>query len=134
VNKRNRPDKDGADRTVFNYYKARLKAMQPPCAICGLPINYDLPYTSPWSFTVDHIVPISRGGTTTEENVQAAHRKCNRAKGSKLFLSPEEVKQLRSEQGVRAQADYSNGTDNEATDIGTQPQFIFPQSADWRKD
>lgn len=132
MNKRNRPDKDGADRTVFNYYKARLKAMQPPCAICGLPINYDLPYTSPWSFTVDHIVPISRGGTTTEENVQAAHRKCNRAKGSKLFLSLEEINQLRLEQGVKVQSDNSSGSDDETADICTQQKFLFPQSVNWR--
>lgn len=140
--KRNRPDKDGADRSKFDYYKARIKAMHPPCAICGLPINYSLPYTSPWSFTLDHIIPISKGGLTSEDNVQAAHRKCNRAKGEKLFLSPEEIYKLRLAQGATFPAVYSEGEMIGTTRGGTpcptnEDQLIqinkgLPQSVNWR--
>lgn len=139
--KRNRPDKDGADRAKFDYYKARIKAMHPPCAICGLPINYELPHTSPWSFTLDHIVPIARGGATSEDNVQAAHRKCNRAKGEKLFMSPEEIYKLRLAQGAK-EAMLSAAQTGGAARLGTQyskyderltqEQRGFPQSANWR--
>ena len=76
--KRYRPDKDGHDRVKYNYYRDKMKALQPPCALCGLPINYELKHPNPWSFTIDHIIPISKGGTTDEGNLQPAHFKCNR--------------------------------------------------------
>ena len=34
--------------------------------------------------TVDHIIPLAKGGMTTWDNVQLAHMKCNSAKGDKL--------------------------------------------------
>ncbi len=34
---------------------------------------------------VDHIVPISKGGLTIEDNLQTLCWKCNRSKGAKLF-------------------------------------------------
>ena len=33
---------------------------------------------------IDHIVPVSKGGYTTEENLQTLCWKCNRSKGNKL--------------------------------------------------
>lgn len=47
------------------------------CAICGKPI------ASVEDATVDHIIPLFRGGKTTIENCQLAHAKCNKQKGSK---------------------------------------------------
>jgi 5-methylcytosine-specific restriction endonuclease McrA len=38
---------------------------------------------SPWSVSLDHIVPVSKGGTHTRDNVQAAHLRCNQAKGDR---------------------------------------------------
>lgn len=40
-------------------------------------------------FHIDHIIPLSRGGTHTVENLQLAHPYCNRSKFTKL---PEEMK------------------------------------------
>lgn len=37
---------------------------------------------------IDHVIPISRGGSHTWDNVQLAHGSCNRSKGNKL---PEEL-------------------------------------------
>lgn len=53
---------------------------QPPCGICGEPIDYTLPYLHPQEFTIDHVVPLDAGGPDTIDNLQAAHRKCNRDK------------------------------------------------------
>ena len=47
------------------------------CALCGKPI------TNMKDCTIDHIIPISKGGLTTIENCQLAHLKCNQARGSK---------------------------------------------------
>ncbi len=34
---------------------------------------------------IDHIIPISKGGTTTEDNLQALCWRCNRTKGATIF-------------------------------------------------
>lgn len=43
------------------------------CALCGKFMDYD-------SFTVDHIVPLAKGGTNNMDNLQAACYVCNRIK------------------------------------------------------
>jgi 5-methylcytosine-specific restriction endonuclease McrA len=48
------------------------------CALCNKPID-DMK-----DCTVDHIIPISKGGLTTIENCQLAHSTCNVKKGNKL--------------------------------------------------
>ena len=45
------------------------------CGICGEPI------TNMKDCTIDHIIPISKGGLTTLENCQLAHQRCNLMKG-----------------------------------------------------
>ena len=47
------------------------------CAICGKPIE------TMKDCTIDHIIPISKGGLTTIENCQLAHKNCNVTKGVK---------------------------------------------------
>lgn len=54
------------------------------CAICGSYVNFD-------DMTVDHIVPLSRGGTNAMRNLRLACRTCNRSKGN---LSDEEFCRL----------------------------------------
>lgn len=64
---------------------ARLRAEGRPCALCGMPIDYSLPSGDPWSFELDHIVPLARGGAPYDyANVQAAHRICNQRKGKRM--------------------------------------------------
>lgn len=66
--------------------RARLKAEGRPCAICGRPINYDLPAGNPWAFEVDEKLPFSLGGSAIDyDNVQPAHRRCNQRKSNKLY-------------------------------------------------
>ena len=65
--------------------RAWLAAQGRPCAICGRPIDYDLPAGDPMSFEVDEIVPVSRGGSPIDPgNVQPAHRIRNRRKGNRM--------------------------------------------------
>lgn len=35
---------------------------------------------------MDHIIPISKGGTSNPDNLQAACRNCNRKKSSKILF------------------------------------------------
>lgn len=48
------------------------------CGICGKPI------TNMKEVTIDHIVPISKGGLTTLENCRLAHLRCNQERGNKF--------------------------------------------------
>lgn len=47
------------------------------CSLCGKPIEYA-------DMTVDHIVPVSRGGTNDWENMRCVCEDCNRLKGNRL--------------------------------------------------
>lgn len=69
------------------------------CAICGEPcdrkdfIHNDEGYhvTGPNYPSVDHIIPISKGGTHTRENIQLAHHLCNSIKSNEEDVCYEEV-------------------------------------------
>lgn len=58
-------------------FRRATRKGEPPCHICGEPIDYQAPHRDPLSFTIDHITPINRGGTDTLDNIAAAHWKCN---------------------------------------------------------
>ncbi len=50
------------------------------CGICNQKINKRLKWPGPKSKSIDHIVPLSKGGADTPTNVQAAHLRCNQSK------------------------------------------------------
>jgi len=52
------------------------------CGICDGNINRRYRFPHLWAATVDHIVPISKGGTHTWDNVRPAHAKCNFERGN----------------------------------------------------
>lgn len=53
-----------------------------PCALCGQPIDLSIRYPDPMSFTVDHIVPSSHGGTDHYEQLRPSHNHCNLARSN----------------------------------------------------
>lgn len=61
-----------------------IRALHLPCWLCGHEIDYDLEHPDPWSFTVDHVVPLSKGGDPLGwDNLRAAHLRCNQIKGDR---------------------------------------------------
>ena len=54
------------------------------CALCSGPVDLTLNRRSRMGATVDHVVPISRGGLDEWSNVQLAHWICNVKKSNKL--------------------------------------------------
>lgn len=58
------------------------------CQICGRAVDPALVHPHPMSKSLDHIVPISKGGTHAASNAQLAHLRCNIVKGDRLAIEP----------------------------------------------
>lgn len=56
------------------------------CPYCGSPLSYK-------DMSIDHALPLSRGGRAGWENINVVHKSCNRAKGD---LTTEEYMRLLS--------------------------------------
>lgn len=77
--------------------RARIKAQGRPCAICGGPIDYELPAGHPMSYELDEIIPVSKGGNPLDiNNVQPAHRLCNQRKSNKVKQKPVKLPRSRN--------------------------------------
>jgi len=53
------------------------------CKICSLSVNEEKNLL----LEIDHIIPLAKGGITSEENLQTLCWKCNRSKGAKILLT-----------------------------------------------
>jgi 5-methylcytosine-specific restriction endonuclease McrA len=53
------------------------------CQLCGKPIDPDLRGKVPLAQSLDHIIPITLGGSHTYKNVQASHYRCNCIKNAR---------------------------------------------------
>lgn len=51
------------------------------CYLCGGLCEYSNDYNSDNYPTIDHVIPIARGGKDEWNNIRLAHRVCNMAKG-----------------------------------------------------
>jgi hypothetical protein len=63
-----------ADKVLFSDVVARDKWV---CKICGKPVDKSLAYPDPFSPSLDHVVPVSKGGSHTLGNLQLTHLRCN---------------------------------------------------------
>jgi len=52
------------------------------CYDCGEPVDPKRRFPDPMAATVEHIIPISKGGTHTWDNCDMAHAKCNWLRGN----------------------------------------------------
>ena len=57
-----------------------LKYSKLTCEICKNPINKR---NKKLKLSIDHVIPISKGGTKKFDNLRIAHRICNNIKGDK---------------------------------------------------
>lgn len=100
-----------AHRAAFEKNKKKIYATQTVCGICGKPVDFSLKWPHPLSKTIDHIIPVDRGGHPSDlSNLQLAHFTCNRQKSDKLI----------EKKGIIT---------NDADVISNR---LLPQSMDWR--
>lgn len=87
------------DRRKSNHHKRRARLATEPsefvsmddivardgtdCAWCSLPVDFDLKWPDQLSKSIDHAVPVSRGGSHTLANTQLMHLGCNSSKGNR---------------------------------------------------
>jgi len=80
-----RLDRAPGHRPAFEAARRKILATQDICGICGKPVDKTLKSPHPMSATVDHIIPLDKGGHPSDlANLQLAHRCCNREKSNKL--------------------------------------------------
>jgi 5-methylcytosine-specific restriction endonuclease McrA len=104
-----RPDREGAHRQAYARNRKRILATQNTCGICGKHVDLSLKNGDPMAPTVDHIIPVAKGGHPSSlDNLQLAHWTCNRQKSDKIFKTNKE---------------------KQPTVIGNRN---LPQSMDWR--
>ena len=85
--KRYRPESDGSAKSEWQKNRKIIMAQQDVCAICGRPVNKRIKFPDPMSASVDHIIPIAKGGHPTAlDNLQLTHLICNQTKGTKLTI------------------------------------------------
>ena len=60
------------------------------CYLCGR-------FITRRSVSMDHVIPVSRGGNYTRENLRLAHARCNGIKGDRLLceIDPREFSRAR---------------------------------------
>lgn len=54
------------------------------CPLCDKAIDRDVKYPDPLSASVDHILPLSKGGAHEQSNLQWTHLVCNQKKGTSV--------------------------------------------------
>lgn len=110
-----RPDRVGEMRTAYEKNRLVIRKTQTVCGICGQPVDFSYKTPHPLSWTVDHIIPVSKGGHPSDlQNLQLAHRWCNRQKSDKIGLT------------MRRAA-------NESEDEGSVNNDDLPLHYDWTK-
>lgn len=53
------------------------------CFYCGVLMMRNANENHPRRFTIDHLIPLSKGGTSKRKNLVACCKGCNREKGNK---------------------------------------------------
>lgn len=55
------------------------------CHICGFDVDLTASTYDPMARTFDHVIPLSRGGAHSVENIKVAHRICNSKKSNRFI-------------------------------------------------
>jgi hypothetical protein len=76
--------------------QAKWEASNKACRLYGDPTNPGIRSPDPMSLTVEHKIPITRGGRHDIDNINFAHRVCNSSKGARTTEEYKERQKLAS--------------------------------------
>lgn len=89
------PRNPGRTGRAWRRARAQCLTQGKPCAWCGKPIDLRVSYPHPMSPTVDHITPLSMGGSPLDPaNHQPMHKVCNERKSLHLRNRPKRTSRL----------------------------------------
>jgi len=72
---------------------ARLRAIHGDlCWLCGHPMRFGGPPNRGKAATIEHVVPLSRGGTGAMDNLRLCHVGCNRHLGDRTAEQKEKMR------------------------------------------
>src|SRR5699024_3539461 len=84
IKKRRKALLKNATVEVFGFDDLKAKSGN-TCYLCGEVIDYSLRHPHSKSPSLDHIIPLSKGGDHSLENCAMTHLKCNLEKGAKIL-------------------------------------------------
>jgi 5-methylcytosine-specific restriction endonuclease McrA len=78
-----------SDGTVITVKRADIYERDKwTCQLCGEPVERGAKFPAPLAPSLDHIVPLSRGGDHDITNLQTAHVRCNASRGNTPLSDP----------------------------------------------
>lgn len=78
----------GVHRKEFDRNRKKILKRDSICSICGQVVDKKLKFPDPKSPTIDHIIPLDKGGHPSDiNNLALSHFYCNRQKSNKLLLN-----------------------------------------------
>jgi 5-methylcytosine-specific restriction endonuclease McrA len=70
---------------AWNRLRKQVLAEEPNCWLCGQPVDYHAVPRTRWAPSVDHIVPLIRGGSPLDRgNLHTAHHGCNASRKARM--------------------------------------------------
>ena len=107
-----RSDRAPGNRAAYENARKKILKTQTICGMCGRAVDFAYKYHHPLSPTVDHIIPVAKGGHPSDiDNLQLAHRCCNREKSDKILTAArprEQEEKIISNQVLEQHADWKS--------------------------
>ena len=85
-NRKKNVKRQGAKTQELIVHEVIAKRDNYVCHLCGELVDMSLPRRSHYGATLDHVIPIAKGGLDSEDNVKLAHWICNVRKSDKLEI------------------------------------------------
>lgn len=101
-----RSDRKGPHQRLYRTNRKKILMSESVCAICGRPVDMSLKIPDPMAPTVDHIIPVSKGGHPSDiNNMQLAHYACNLMKSNRVIAN---ITKAEPNKSIKLSCDWKN--------------------------